>query len=205
MANYEYIIASLPSISKDWKFGEGQTLETFLQWIKTQLSAKDIKTVDTLLDGFKEENLNPEFYEAALKDGNRFIREFFAFDLGMRNTKARFLNKVFGRPANQDTINLGTGEYDEAAKVEETLAGDDILARERGLDAIKWQKISELTTFDYFDLEALLGMITKMSLIERWRALDAETGREMFLRLIDETRATFGGVSYTAPQNEQHE
>lgn len=202
MSNYEYIIASLPSISKDWKFGENQTLDSYIQWIKSQLSDKVIKTVDTLLDGFKEENLNPGFYEAALKDGNRFIREFFTFDLGMRNTKARFLNKVFNRPVNQDTINLEIGEFEEAAKVEEILGGEDILARERGLDAIKWQKISELTTFDYFDLEALLGMIAKMRIIERWRALDEETGREMFLDLINETKATFGGVSYTAPQNE---
>ena len=103
MANYEYIIASLPSISRDWKFGEDKSLDTYLQWIKSQLSAKDIKTVDTLLDGFKEENLNQDFYEAVLKDGNRFIREYFAFDLNLRNMKARFLNKAFERPVNQDT------------------------------------------------------------------------------------------------------
>lgn len=202
MANYEYIIASLPSISKDWKFGEDKSLETYIQWIKSQLSAKDAKTVDTLLDGFKEENLNQGFYEAALKDGNRFIREYFSFDLGLRNLKARFLNEAFERPTNQDTINLETGEFKEAARVSETLAGEDILAREKGLDAIVWEKISELTTFNYFDLDALLGIIAKMRLIERWRALDEETGREMFQQLINETTATFSGVNYTAPQNE---
>ena len=202
MANYEYIIASLPSISKDWKFGEDKTLDTYIQWIKSQLSPKDVKTVDTLLDGYKEENLNKSFYEAALKDDNRFIREYFSFDLGLRNLKARFLNEAFERPANQDTINLETGEFKEAARVSETLAGENILAREKGLDAIVWEKISELTTFNYFDLDALLGIIAKMRLIERWRALDDETGREMFQQLIKETTATFGGVSYTAPQNE---
>ena len=202
MANYEYIIASLPSISKDWKFGEDKTLDTYIQWIKSQLSAKDVKTVDTLLDGYKEENLNKGFYEAALKDDNRFIREYFSFDLGLRNMKARFLNEAFGRPANQDTINLETGEFNEAARVSETLAGENILAREKGLDAIVWEKISELTSFNYFDLDALLGIIAKMRLIERWRALDEETGREMFQQLINETTATFSGVNYTAPQNE---
>ena len=202
MANYEYIIASLPSISRDWKFGEDKSLDTYLQWIKSQLSAKDIKTVDTLLDGFKEENLNQDFYEAVLKDGNRFIRAYFAFDLNLRNMKARFLNKAFERPVNQDTINLDTGEFEEAAKVSETLAGENILGREKGLDAIVWEKISELTTFNYFDLDALLGIIAKMRLIERWRALDEETGAEMFQRLIEETTASFGGVSYTAPQYE---
>ena len=202
MANYEYIIASLPSISKDWKFGEDKTLDTYIQWIKSQLSAKDVKTVDTLLDGYKEENLNKGFYEAALKDDNRCIREYFSFDLGLRNLKARFLNEAFERPANQDTINLETGEFKEAARVSETLAGENILAREKGLDAIVWEKISELTTFNYFDLDALLGIIAKMRLIERWRALDEETGREMFQQLINETTATFSGVNYTAPQNE---
>ena len=202
MANYEYIIASLPSISKDWKFGEDKSLDTYIQWIKSQLSAKDVKTVDTLLDGYKEENLNKGFYEAALKDDNRFIRDYFSFDLGLRNLKARFLNEAFGRPANQDTINLETGEFKEAARVSETLAGENILAREKGLDAIVWEKVSELTTFNYFDLDALLGIIAKMRIIERWRALDEETGREMFQQLIKETTATFSGVNYTAPQNE---
>ena len=64
------------------------------------------------------------------------------------------------------------------------------------------EKISELTTFNYFDLDAILAVIAKMSIIERWRALDPETGREMFQNLIDETRGTFGGVNYVAPANE---
>ena len=202
MANYEYIIASLPAISREWKFGEGRSLDTYVEWIKSQLSPKDIKIVDKLLDGFKEENLGLGFYEEALKDSNRFIREFFRFDLCFRNVKARFVNKVFGRPVSQDTIALETGEFPEESKIAEVLAGKDIFARERGLDDIKWEKISELTTFNYFDIDVILAVIAKMNMIERWRALDPETGREMFQNLIDETRGTFGGVNYVAPANE---
>ena len=202
MANYEYIVSSLPAVSREWKFGEGKTMEGYIAWIKSQLSDKDDKCVDLLLDGFREECLDKGFYEKALKDSNRFIREYFAFDLGFRNVKARFLNKVFGRPAAQDTIDLEAGVFSEAQKVEETLAGKDILARERGLDSIRWNKISELTTFSYFDLDAILGIIAKMSLIDRWRSLDVETGREMFQNLIDETRGTFSGVNYIVPVNE---
>ena len=150
----------------------------------------------------KEENLRAAFYEDALKDSNKFISEFFKFDLCFRNVKARFVNKVFGRPVSQDTINLETGEFPEASRIDEVLSGKDIFARERGLDSIRWEKISELTTFNYFDLDAILAVIAKMSIIERWRALDPETGREMFQNLIDETRGTFGGVNYVAPANE---
>ena len=202
MANYEYIISSLPAISREWKFGEGRTLDGYIEWIKSQLSDSDDKSVDRLLDGFKDECLDKGFYEAALKDSNRFIREYFTFDLGFRNIKARFLNKVFGRPVAQDTINIEIGEFEEAAKIEEILSGKDILARERGLDSIKWDKINKITTFSYFDLDAVLGIIAKMRLIERWEALDEESGREMFQNLIDETRGTFGGVNYIAPTNE---
>ena len=193
MANYEYIISSLPSLVPDWKPGEsafGQTVE----WIKSQLGPSDIKTVDRLLAGFKEENLGKEFYEAALYDGNRFIREYFNFDLNFRNAKARFLNKAFGMPENKDTIDAGTGEFEEASKLDAVLAMTDLLKSERSLDNLVWDKVGELTLFNYFDLDSILGYIAKLHIIDRWTSLDVETGRDMFFNLIDEVRGTFKGV-----------
>lgn len=196
MNNYEYIISSLPAITLDWKFGEGASFETYVDWIKSQLSEADIKVVDRLLDGYKDENLTREFYEAALKDGNRFLKEYYTFDLNVRNGKARFLNKAFERPLDQDTIKLETGEFPEGPKLEEALNAPDLLSRERGLDSLMWDKINEITTFDYFDLEAILGFIARLHIIGRWFAFDEKTGREMFRRLVDEVRGTFKGVNY---------
>lgn len=196
MNNYEYIISSLPAISLDWKFGEGASFETYVDWIKSQLSEADIKVVDRLLDGYKDENLTREFYEAALKDCNRFLKEYYTFDLNVRNGKARFLNKAFERPLDQDTIKLETGEFAESPRLEEALNAPDLLSRERGLDSLMWDKILEITTFDYFDLEAILGFIARLHIIGRWFALDEKTGREMFIRLVNEVRGTFKGVKY---------
>lgn len=196
MNNYEYIISSLPAISLDWKFGEGTSFDTYVGWIKSQLSGSDIKAVDRLLDGFKDENLNREFYVAAVKDSDRFIKEYFTFDLNVRNGKARFLNKAFERPLDQDTIKLDTGEFAEAPRLEEALNAPDLLSRERGLDSLMWDKINEITTFNYFDLDAILGFIARLRIIGRWFALDGKTGREMFRRLVDEVRGTFKGVNY---------
>lgn len=196
MNNYEYIISSLPAISLDWKFGEGASFETYVDWIKSQLSEADIKVVDRLLDGYKDENLTREFYEAALKDGNRSLKEYYTFDLNVRNGKARFLNKAFERPLDQDTIKLETGEFPEGPRLEEALNAPDLLSRERGLDSLMWDKINEITTFDYFDLEAILGFIARLHIIGRWFALDEKTGREMFIRLVNEVRGTFKGVKY---------
>lgn len=196
MNNYEYIISSLPALSLDWKFGEGASFDTYVGWIKSQLSESDQKVADRLLDGFKDENLTREFYEAAVKDGNRFLKEYFTFDLNVRNGKARFLNKAFDRPLEQDTIRLDTGEFAEAQKLEEALDAPDLISRERGLDSLMWDKITEITTFDYFDLEAVLGFIARLRIISRWFTLDETTGREMFIRLVDEVRGTFKGVKY---------
>ena len=196
MNNYEYIISSLPAISLDWKFGEGASFETYVDWIKSQLSEADIKVVDRLLDGYEDENLTREFYEAALKDSNRFLKEYYTFDLNVRNGKARFLNKAFERPLDQDTIKLETGEFPEGPRLEEALNAPDLLSRERGLDSLMWDKINEITTFDYFDLEAILGFIARLHIIGRWFALDEKTGREMFIRLVNEVRGTFKGVKY---------
>ena len=196
MNNYEYIISSLPAISLDWKFGEGTSFDTYVGWIKSQLSGSDIKVVDRLLDGFKDENLNREFYEAALKDKERFIKEYFTFDLNVRNGKARFLNKAFERPIDQDTINLEVGEFTELQRLDEVLNAPDLLSRERGLDSMMWEKILQITTFNYFDLDAILGFIARLHIIGRWFALDEKTGREMFHRLVDEVRGTFKGVNY---------
>ncbi len=201
MKNYEYIISSLPAISLDWKFGGGTSFDTYVDWIKTQLDASDRKAVDKLLDGYKDENLVPEFYEAALADSNSFIREFFAFDLNVRNAKARFLNKAFERPLDQDTIVIGTGEFPEAEQLQAVFQDSDLLSRERGLDNLMWDKISRMSVFNYFDINAVLAFIAKLHIIGRWFALDEESGRRMFLSLVDEVRNTFKGVEYNAQED----
>ena len=72
----------------------------------------------------------------------------------------------------------------------------DILARERGIDDLYWDKIDEITLFDYLNFSKILGMVVKMMIIRRWLILDEERGREMFKRLVDEVRGTFKGVEY---------
>ena len=64
-----------------------------------------------------------------------------------------------------------------------------------------WEKISDLSQFNYFDLDAILASIAKMHIIDRWFSLDEETGRDLFKALVDEVRGTFKGVNYVAPKD----
>lgn len=207
MNNYVYIIAGLPDFTPDWRQGD-KSLEEYLCQVKELLSAKDQETVRLIEDGFDKEKIGQEFYKEALGHGNAFIRDFFQFDLNVRNAKVRYLNQALGRDPLKDVLSLSDPdademgieieepEFKEAARLQAILEGSDILARERGIDDLYWDKIDELTLFDYLNFDRILGVVVKMMIIRRWLLLDEQTGREMFKRLVDEIRGTFKGVEY---------
>ena len=207
MDNYVYIIAGLPDFTPDWRQGE-KGLDEYLEQVRELLSAKDNEVVDLIIKGFDKNQIGYDFYKEALSSKIGFIREFFQFDLEVRNQKVRYLNQALGRDPEKDVLSLRdpeleeTGlepedpEFKEAARMQSILEENDILSRERGIDDLYWEKIDELTLFDYLNLDKILGVIAKMMIIRRWIILDEETGRAMFKRLVDEVRGTFKGVEY---------
>ena len=194
MDNYEYLIAGLPVLTDDISEQEGISASALINEIRSLSSEKDNALFDTLLKGYEEENYTPEFYRSMLSHPNRFLREFFRFDLNMRNAKVRYINESLGRPSDQDIFLEDEGELEEREEVRKVLYGPNLISREKGLDELMWNKIDELNTFDYFNVSALLGYIAKLKIIERWLRLDEDAGREMFRKLVAEIRGTFKGV-----------
>ena len=205
MDNYHYIVASLPVLSPDYKFAS-DTPDSIMAEILAQLSDKDKAVVEFLEKGFEPDNLCAEFYNEALSHDSQFIRDYFAFDLAVRNAKAEYLNDQLGRPAGKDVLVLNQDEdcepeqveFEEAAKLDGILHSGDILTRERGIDDLLWEKIDAMTLFDYFNMEIILGFVAKLHIVARWFKLDEESGRQMFKKLVDEVRGTFKGVQYNA-------
>lgn len=194
MNNYEYIIAGLPVFKQDAGKAAGIDAENLIAGIKEQCSKKDNETIDFLLSGFIPENLDAGFYEKALSHKNPFIREFFLFDLNVRNAKAEYLNTELGREPGLDKIAIGKGqefeeqEFEEYAHTKEVLSGKDLLERERGLDSLYWDKVEELVIMDTLDLELVLCFLVKLKIIERWLKLDPETGKVLLRKLVDVIR-----------------
>ena len=207
MNNYVYIIAGLPDFTPDWRQGD-KSLEDYLHQVKELLSEKDQETLKLIEDGFNKEKIGLEFYKEALASRSTFIQELFQFDLNVRNAKVRYLNQALGRDPQKDVLSLvdpdaeeqgievEEPEFKEAARLQAILEGKDILARERGIDDLYWDKIDEITLFDYLNFSKVLGLVVKMMIIRRWLLLDEEAGRAMFKRLVDEVRGTFKGVEY---------
>lgn len=198
MANYEYLIAGLPDISLDWKGADAGTADAIMQEIRELSSEKDNRLIDKLLEGYQDDKLNLEFYQEMLSSKDAFLKEYFRFDLNVRNAKVAYLNRELRRPAGTDVFLEAPGEFEEAQRLEAVLNTDDILARERGIDDLMWSKIDELTTFDYFDIDAVLGFIAKLHIVSRWLKLDDATGRQMFARLVDEVRGSYTGIRAAA-------
>ena len=194
MNNYEYIVASLPVLRlDDLKAGKGLA-ERLLGEIRSQLSGRDNALLDFLLQSYDPDRLNADFYKRALAHKNRFVREWFAFDLDLRNTVVAYLNDSLGREKGMDQLMLEgreEAEFPERAKADAILHGTDILDRERGLDELRWQKIDEITLMDYFDLEVILGFVCKLKIIDRWLQLDPESGRALFRKLVEDIRSTY--------------
>lgn len=188
MDNFYYLISSLPELSIDWKAGDSSATSNLLEEIHENCSDKDNETIDFFLKGFDADSLNSEFYREALNHSNRFLREYYKFDLGVRNAKTRYLNKCLSREKNTDTIELKTDPFEKEAETNAILALQDMVEREKGLDDLTWEEINELTTFNYFDLDAVLGFIAKLHIINRWIKLDEEEGRKRFRILVEEIR-----------------
>lgn len=198
MNNYEYLIASLPDITPDWKDTGEMSGDAFVDWLREGCSDSDRKLIDFLREGFAAENLNKDFYLRALSHRDRFLREYFRFDLNVRNAKVEYLNRELGRAAGTDIFLTDENGFEEETRLGAVLGSGDILSREKGIDDLMWEKIESLTTFDYFDIDAILGFIAKLNIAMRWNRLDPETGREMFSRIVKEVRGSFTGVREAA-------
>ncbi|MDY2860184.1 MAG: DUF2764 family protein [Candidatus Cryptobacteroides sp.] len=198
MNNYEYLIASLPDITPEWKDTGEMSGDAFVDWLREGCSDSDRKLIDFLREGFAAENLNKDFYLRALSHRDRFLREYFRFDLNVRNAKVEYLNRELGRAAGTDIFLTDENGFEEEARLGAVLGSGDILSREKGIDDLMWEKIESLTTFDYFDIDAILGFIAKLNIAMRWNRLDPETGREMFSRIVKEVRGSFTGVREAA-------
>ena len=196
MHNYHYIVASLPELTSGWKFQE-RSAEQIIGEIRELCGKDDLALLDILQKSFVPENLTQEFYQKALASGNSFIREYFTFDLKVRNAKVRYLNRELSRPADKDVISIPLQEEnsEEDAGIEAAFKGTDLLARERAVDDLYWEKADALSLMHWFDMNVIMAFVLKLHIIDRWNLLDEQTGREMFRKLVDNLTQTNKNLS----------
>lgn len=155
--------------------------------------------VDT--DRSFENALFAAYYEECARSKSRFLREWSAFDRTLRNVSAAAVARALGRSAEGVVVGGGEtaqqlrrsssadfGLRGEVAWLDALVAAvndeENLVEKERKIDLIRWAEADELSTFDYFDINALLAYLVKVNIVARWTRLDEAQGRRMFRRLI---------------------
>ena len=64
----------------------------------------------------------------------------------------------------------------------------DPVEKEKKMDAFKWAWLDEHTFFEPFDITALIALLSRTELLERWALLDVEQGRQRFTQIIEDLR-----------------
>ena len=130
---------------------------------------EDAEQVDTTLRF--EKSLFAAYYALASRSACRFLREWSAFDRNLRNVSAAITARELNRPIEEVTV--GEGEIVE--QLQRSSASDfglrgelqyldaaiaaiadeqNLVEKEHKIDLIRWREASELSTFDYFDINA---------------------------------------------------
>ncbi|GAP43028.1 hypothetical protein TBC1_111170 [Lentimicrobium saccharophilum] len=140
------------------------------------------------------------YYKEMLEVKNDFMRSWFGFELNLRNVLLVLSAKKNGLPYENQVIaanvlaesirrssarDLGlTSEWPWIDRVLQIVDIQDLLAREKAIDQLRWTFLDEMNTFNYFTVEVLVAFYIKLGIIERWLQLDPATGEELFRNLL---------------------
>ena len=154
------------------------------------------------------ENLLTEmFYDYVLRTKNKFLKQWFVFNQNLNNiliglncrqykldTEKQLIgeNDISRSIAKSNAKDFGLNvDFPEVTEILMQAEKENLMAREKGLDQIKWDKVEEITLFDYFTIEVVLAYTIKLDIAYRWLELDEENGREMFRKIIDHLKSGF--------------
>ncbi|MEE4197743.1 MAG: DUF2764 family protein [Bacteroidales bacterium] len=154
-----------------------------------------------------ENILTEMYYDHVLKNRNTFLKQWFTFNRDLKNILTGLNCRKYDLEVEKQLI--GTNWVSEqiarsnakdfglsidlpfTAEVIALAEKDNFLAREKGLDQLRWAKVEELTLFDYFSIEVVLAYILKLDMAYRWLDLDEETGRQMFRKIINTLKSSY--------------
>lgn len=202
--SYEFLVAGLP----DLKQGNLLSTEVLAELLTEQLSAHDKELWKQLIGG-------EDIVEKAESCKNEFLRAWFGFNRDLNNILTAAicrkhgldLRKQIKTESEQESERLGVNSVAQQilsnpnAKdfgltgttpiVEEVLriaAIENLLERERAIDAIRQAWLEERTMFDSFGIEKVLSYWLQNEILHRWDKLTMETGQRVFRELVAEMK-----------------
>lgn len=221
---YEYLIAGFEDIAISERVQTSE--EQLLQLLDEQLSDSDkallallrrknddpaiieLLEEDAVQDRKAELSLSDEdfrtqlLYEQGMNCKNKFVRDWFAYNLDVNNVLAAAVAIKHGMDVQK--VIVGDTEVAQELRKSGTLGKNarlaallpdlkevaeiaeigDLLEREKRIDALRWQWLEERTLFEVFNIEAVLAYYLKASILHRWDNLTVEEGEQVFRALV---------------------
>lgn len=198
---YYTLVAGLPEF--DWG---AQVADGIYGEIRRELSAEDRRAaalVWELMDiyGLRRERIE-QIYSLCASSPCGWVREWALFDRNLRNVIAAHTAREKGKNVSESllsiegdeiAVQLGRssaadfnlrGELDYIDNLLTALEDVNAVEKERAIDMIRWDRADSMVGGDTFSLPFILSYLVKLAIVGRWSALDAESGRAMYDKLV---------------------
>ncbi len=140
-------------------------------------------------------------YELGLNSKNQFIRDWFAFNQDMNNVLTATICRrhgfdvrkaIVGHNPVADILRKDLPQKDfglsaEMENLENVMALvdiDNLMEREKQMDAIRFAWLEEKNMFVYFSIENVLAYYLQAEMLNRWAVLTVEQGEKVFRELV---------------------
>ena len=195
---YEYLLAGLPEL----KAGSDApiSLDKLNELLNECLEASDKVLLDLLRAPMDEATL-----AEGLKASNKFVREWFAFNRDMNNVLVAQICRKHGFDVKTQIV--GEGEVAEQLRThtsqkdfglsevmdeyQEILALaqiENLMDREKAIDAIRFEWLQSRTEFDFFSSEMVFADYLEAIMLHRWSILTIEEGEKVFRELVKDMK-----------------
>ena len=195
---YEYLLAGLPEL----KAGSDVpiSLEKLNELLDEHLTSSDKELLDLLRVPLDEETL-----KAGLNEKNPFVKAWFRFNQDMNNVLVAQICRKHGFDPKQQIV--GEGEVAEQLRThtsqkdfglnevmddpQELLALaqiEDLMVREKTMDAIRFEWLQSRTEFDFFSAEMVFAYYLEAVMLHRWSLLTVEEGERVFRELVKDMK-----------------
>lgn len=167
----------------------------------------DFKAEKLKYDVAPENVLSWMYYDYLLKSSNRLVCRYAAFSRDLKNLITASNCRKFGRDVEKEVVgndvfatalristakDFGLGmDYPFTDKVFALFNNPNLVERERGLDLLIWDFLDETVIFKYFTTDNVVCFMLKLMIVERWSKMDSESGRVVFMEMVERFRKSF--------------
>ncbi len=140
-------------------------------------------------------------YELGLNSNNQFVRDWFAFNQDMNNVLTATICRRHGFDVRKAIVGHNpvaeilrkdlpqkdfglSAVMDNLENVMALVDIDNLMLREKQMDAIRFAWLEEKNMFVYFSIENVLAYYLQAEMLNRWALLTVEQGEKIFRELV---------------------